>query len=339
MDIFNKIVEVLIYLFSDFNSRLALFYLCLTVLIVFGLWLWRGRPTSFTAYLLPKEVYLHKSNIVDIKIFLFNAVLSSGGIFAAFALTPLMTVAVLDALQSAFGSTAPAPDQTWARMALATVIMILTLDFCKYWAHRLHHETSILWPFHALHHSAEVMTPLTANRNHPVFVILRLLIYTVIVGTVQALMLFLLMGKIELFTIGTVNAGYFLFNAFGANLRHSHVWLSYGPVLEHVLISPAQHHIHHSIARKHYNKNYGEVFAFWDLMFGTLYVLREHEELTFGLSDRNGERIEQPYPDLKSALFHPFADSWRALWKGTSRDKKRAAKLSALTATKDRPTA
>jgi sterol desaturase/sphingolipid hydroxylase (fatty acid hydroxylase superfamily) len=88
-------------------------------------------------------------------------------------------------------------------------------------------------------------------------------------------------------------------------------------VLEHILISPAQHHIHHSIERKHYNKNYGEVFAIWDLMFGTLYVLKGYEKLSFGLSDQNGERIEQPYPNLRSALLHPFADSWHALKKGT----------------------
>lgn len=320
--------------FTDLGSRLAVFYLFITILIVAILWLVRGRPTSFIAYLLPKEVYLHKSNLVDIKVFLFNAVLSVCGLFALVTMTPLMTTTVLNALLTVTGSSTAPVDMTIPKLVLATLIMILTLDFCKYWAHRLHHETMILWPFHALHHSAEIMTPLTASRNHPVFLILRALLNTVVVGAVQALMLFLLMGKIEILTIGTVNAGYFLFNALGSNLRHSHVWLSYGPVLEHVFISPAQHHIHHSVDRKHFNKNYGEVFAIWDLMFGTLYVLRSHEKITFGLSNMKGEPIEQPYPTLRSAILHPFADSWRALWKGTSRDPRLAnqrAKESAAT--------
>lgn len=317
--------------FSDLGSRLAVFYLFVTILIVAILWLIRGRPTTFLQYLLPKDVYLHKSNIVDMKIFFFNSILSAGGLFAAVTMTPLMTTTVLNALIGFTGGSLAPVDLTFGKLALATLIMILTLDFCKYWAHRIHHETSILWPFHALHHSAEIMTPLTANRNHPVFLILRALIYTVVVGSVQALMLFLLMGKIEILAIGTVNAGYFMFNALGSNLRHSHVWLSYGPKLEHIFISPAQHHVHHSIERKHFNKNYGEVFAIWDLMFGTLYVLHEHEKISYGLSNMKGERIEQPYPNLRSALLHPFADSWRALWKGTSRDpaaKKAAAKQS-----------
>ncbi|WP_375267163.1 sterol desaturase family protein [Planktotalea sp.] len=322
MDILLQIYQSVYTSFTDLNSRLAVFYLCITVLIVAVLWMVRGRPSSFIAYLLPKEVYLHKSNLVDIKIFLFNSLLSVLELFALVTMTALMTSGVLNMLLTATGGSLAPVEMTLSKLAAATLIMILTLDFCKYWAHRLHHETMILWSFHALHHSVEIMTPLTASRNHPVFLVLRALLNTVVVGTVQALMLFLLMGKIEILTIGSVNAAYFIFNAFGSNLRHSHVWLSYGPVLEHVFISPAQHHVHHSIERKHFNKNYGEVFAIWDLMFGTLYVLREHEKLEFGLSNLKGERVEQPYPTLRSALLHPFADSWKALWKGTSRDPK-----------------
>lgn len=319
MDLLPQTLLTLASSFISLNSRLAILYLCSTILVVAVLWIVRGRPKTFVQYLLPKEVYLHKSNIVDIKIFLFNSALTASGLFAAVTLTPVMTIAVLNALLAMTGASTAPVDLTLGKMALATLIIILTLDFCTYWAHRLHHETSILWPFHALHHSAEVMTPLTVNRKHPMYVILSVLLRTFVVGSVQALMLFLLMGKIEILAIGTANAGYFIFNALGSNLRHSHVWLSYGPVLEHVFVSPAQHQVHHSIDPKHHDKNYGEVFAIWDLMFGTLYVLRSHEKLVYGLGDEHGQRIEQPYPNLRTAILHPFADSWRALWKGTSR--------------------
>lgn len=321
MDLLEQFLSTLMVFATDLKSRLAIFYLCATILLVYVIWRVRGRPKSFVAFLFPKEVYLHKSNLVDIKVFLFNSFLSAAGVLTAVTMTPLMTIAVLEFLQGMTGGGMASVEATWGKTALATVIMILTLDFCKYWAHRLHHEVSVLWPFHALHHSAEIMTPLTATRNHPVFLILRALLFTVIVGVVQAFMLFFLMGKIDILTIGTVNAGYFIFNVLGSNLRHSHVWLSYGPVLEHVFISPAQHHVHHSIDRKHYNKNYGEVFAIWDLLFGTLYVPKSYEDITYGLSDQNSQRIEQPYPNLRSALFHPFVDSWRALRKGAAREQ------------------
>jgi sterol desaturase/sphingolipid hydroxylase (fatty acid hydroxylase superfamily) len=300
--------------FFNFDTRIALVYLAATVVLAFGIWVWRGRQTNFIRFLLPKEVYFHRSNLLDIKIFLFNLVLGVTGAFGAIVFTPLITIALLGAMVNATGGIYEPIEMTWTRSLMATVIMVLAMDFCKYWAHYIHHEWKALWPFHSVHHSAEVMTPLTAYRNHPVFLIIRSAIYSLVLGSVQALALFLLIGEIDLLTIGGANAGYFIFNLVGSNLRHSHIWLSYGRVMEHILISPAQHQVHHSIDVKHHDKNYGEVFAFWDWMFGTLYVPNEHEKLTFGVADENGVPQEQPHPTLRAALFHPFVESWEALF-------------------------
>ncbi|MCP4817831.1 MAG: sterol desaturase family protein [Shimia sp.] len=309
MSFVNDVLASVTHLFWAWESRLAVFYLCTTVLMVFAIWVYRGRPSSFVRFLFPREVYTHKSNIIDIQIFVINVLLAVVGIFGAVLFTPVVTNVALGTMVDWSGTPFQPLDVTWGRSALATLIMILTMDFCKYWAHYIHHENKLLWPFHALHHSAEVMTPLTAQRNHPVFILIRNIIYSFVLGGVQALALFLLIGKIDLLTIGGANAGYFLFNLLGANLRHSHVWLSYGPVLEHIFISPAQHHVHHSSAPKHFNKNYGEVFAIWDWMFGTLYVPKGYEKLTFGVADGNGELIEQPHATLKDALIKPFIES------------------------------
>ena len=164
------------------------------------------------------------------------------------------------------------------------------------------------------------MTPLTVRRKHPVYIVISMLIRGFILGSVQGVMLYLFVGEVDLLTIGSVNAGYFVFHVVGSNLRHSHIWLSYGRVLEHILISPAQHQIHHSSNVKHHNKNYGEVFAIWDMMFGTLYVPNSYEDLDYGLADAQGIKIDQPHPTLHTAILHPFIESWEALWKGTSRD-------------------
>lgn len=295
--------------FLGWESRMAFLYLCATVILVFAIWVHRGRPTSFTAFLLPREVYTHRSNLIDIQVFFINVVLGVFGVFGAMLFIPAIASFVLGALVVWQGVEFQPLDITWGRSALATLIIVLAMDFCKYWAHYIHHENKLLWPFHALHHSAEVLTPLTASRNHPVFILIRNVIYSLVLGTVQAVALFLLIGKIDLLTIGGANAGYFIFNLLGANLRHSHVWLSYGPVLEHIFISPAQHQIHHSSDKKHFNKNYGEVFALWDWMFGTLYVPKSYEKLEFGIADEDGVRIEQPHKTLKDALFKPFVES------------------------------
>lgn len=311
MGILQDVIDVAVYVFWSWESRLAFFYLFATIILVHGIWLWRKRPTSFLQFLLPKEVYFHRSNIVDIKVFLFNLMIGSFDALGAVVFTPVVTATVLAVLTTYSGTGFSPLDVTWGRSALATVIIVLAMDFSKYWAHYIHHEWRILWPFHALHHSAEVLTPLTAYRNHPVFMMIRNVIFSIIIGTAQGVILFLLVGEIDLLTIGGANAGYFLFNIIGSNLRHSHVWLSYGRFLEHIFISPAQHQIHHSCDVRHHNKNYGEVFAFWDWMFGTLYIPEAEEKLTFGIADSEGNRIEQPHPTLRAALLTPFAEASR----------------------------
>ncbi len=196
------------------------------------------------------------------------------------------------------------------RSALVTLIIVLAADFVKYWAHRLHHEYAPLWSFHAVHHSADVLTPLTLSRAHPVESMIRSVGISILVGVAQAVALFTFIGQIDLLTIGGANAFYVMFNAAGANLRHSHIWLSYGRVVEHIFISPAQHQVHHSMDVKHHNKNYGSMFAIWDWMFGTLYVPPNGpEELRFGVADGKGVPIPQMHPTLRAALFRPFVDS------------------------------
>jgi len=62
------------------------------------------------------------------------------------------------------------------------------------------------------------------------------------------------------------------------------VWLDYGP-LSYIFISPAQHQIHHSRLPEHRDKNCGFAFAFWDALFGTLYVPKDREVFPMGLGD------------------------------------------------------
>lgn len=321
LDRFSRTVGHMIF---SWNSRLAVIYLAATIMIAFLIWLWRGRPNRFLAWLLPARIYRHRSNIVDIQVFMAIAALTALGALSLLTFTPLVTNFVLDLLIGIFESSVADGDPDFATKAVATIIMIVTLDFCKYWAHYIHHENRYLWPFHALHHSAEVLTPLTATRNHPVFLLIRSFIYSLVVGLVQALMLFAIIGKIDILTIGTANVGYVLFNFLGSNLRHSHIWLSYGPVLEHIFISPAQHQIHHSRAKKHFNKNYGEVFAVWDWLFGTLYIPTKQETLEFGLADAAGTPIEQPHGSLSEAMLVPFLESWRQLKRKHNRKRHKA---------------
>jgi hypothetical protein len=95
-----------------------------------------------------------------------------------------------------------------------------------------------------------------------------------------------------------------MFYSFGYHLRRSHMWLSWGRTLSRIVISPAQHHIHHSFLPQHCNKGYGEMFAFWDWMFGTIYIPEKHEELKLGTG------LVQPRPNLWRAYAVPFLECY-----------------------------
>jgi len=300
-------------IYFGFGVRVAPIFLLTAAIISFFVWRVEKPGIGFFAWLMPKSIYFHQSTWVDVKIYAFKGALAFAGVFALLSVTPLIALGVIDWLVQLTGAhpASEATYETW-QLALAVLLILMAYDLGTYWTHRLHHEFPVLWPFHSVHHSAEVMTPLTAYRTHPLYDAILIVIRGVLGGAVQAFVLFFIVGALDLSVLGKISLVYFFYNLLGANLRHSHVWLRFGPAIEHVLSSPAQHQIHHSIAPEHWNKNYAEVFSFWDWIFGTLYIPKEREHLVFGLADETGQRIEQLHPTLKSAVLRPFADSYEA---------------------------
>lgn len=301
------LIESLTVLFLGKAGRLSpLFWISMIAIALF-LYFKRGVVGSFWGWLFPKEVYFHPSHITDLKIWLFGRLLSIVSLVSRISFTAIVSASVSGAI-----SGGQVPSGSWHPVLVALLILVV-LDFCAYWVHRTHHQWSILWPFHSLHHSAEVLTPFTVYRKHPIYDLISDIVKGIILGTILGIVLGLFVGQAEAADVARINVFYFVFNLVGSNFRHSHVWLSYGRTLEHIFISPAQHQIHHSIEQRHYNKNYGEVLAIWDWMFGTLYVPDREEELTFGLSDGSGTEQARPHPGLWRALWVPIRDSYRAM--------------------------
>lgn len=174
-------------------------------------------------WIAPKHVYSHRSNLMDIKLFVVNRLLAVSGLFGALVFLPFVAFLVVSSLPGTRVETGIAPVFSWQTSLLATMLIVVSSDFCKYWTHRIMHEWPSLWPFHAVHHSAEVLTPLTLARAHPMEMILRNFVISLILGAVQGLMLFAFAAEVSLMTIVGANAIYFLFNHLGANLRHSHI--------------------------------------------------------------------------------------------------------------------
>ncbi len=192
---------------------------------------------------------------------------------------------------------------------LFTLSYLVLDDFFRFYLHKLLHEIPALWAFHKVHHSARTMTPITVFRAHPVEGLLFSLRTALVQGICIGIFIFFFGSQADLITVWGASIFSLLFNLLGSNLRHSHVPLHYPRFLERFLISPAMHQIHHSTQARHFNKNYGVIFSFWDRMSHSWVSGREAESLQFGLS----ETIQPDEHSLTTLYLKPFAESYRSM--------------------------
>jgi sterol desaturase/sphingolipid hydroxylase (fatty acid hydroxylase superfamily) len=268
----------------------------------------RFRVGGFLRFLLPARVYRHRSFRVDIGIFLLTKLLSPARWLVLGLSVGAAAGAIAALLESLFGKTADMGGaMSGFSLVLLALLLVLAFDFGTYVTHRLSHRVPLLWAFHRVHHSAQELNPLTVLRKHPVYDALAILVDVAVVAPVQGVILFLWGGTAAVPLVVAVNLLFGLFGFAGSSLRHSHIWLSFGRA-DRLLVSPAMHQIHHSCAEHHWDRNYGEVFAIWDWMFGSLYLPGERETLTFGLA---GE--DDPHPDVARAFMEPFVYAARRL--------------------------
>jgi sterol desaturase/sphingolipid hydroxylase (fatty acid hydroxylase superfamily) len=254
-------------------------------------------------YVAPRRAYLHPSAIVDYQIFLasglFRGLLSW---IRAVASISLVSYYVTQWLDDAFGS--PRLELGEWNVIFFTVVYALAADFATFANHAIHHKVPLLWPIHSVHHSAEVLNPLTLYRKHPLYDMIKIVIEAPIVGIVRALVLFVFLGAPSIYLILGINAVYAVYRIVGVNLRHTHIWISYGPILNYVFISPAHHQIHHSARPEHKDKNLGGIFAVWDYLFGTLVI--PNEEIRRNLVLGIGMDEPQRHPSLWKAYVEPL---------------------------------
>ncbi len=201
-----------------------------------------------------------------------------------------------------------------------TLTLFLLDDVSRYMLHRALHQFPALWAFHRVHHSATTMTPLTVFRTHPVENILFGVRSAIVQGLCLGPFIFLFGDKVDLATVFGANIFIFVFNVLGSNLRHSHIYIRYPQAVEQWLISPAQHQIHHSVAPRHFDKNYGVVLAVWDRIGNSLYLSEENTRLQFGLDKEQSDKEHtlwsiyiQPFFIMQQVVKNGYVESFRAL--------------------------
>jgi len=281
------------------------FFWAILIALVFFVRAAQGKVSlwTFLRFAFPASVYWSRSARVDYGWFLFCR-----PIFVLLLLPPMLLLApaLSVAFQSGLRASVPGLQDTITSstllVGLYTVVAILVSDFAGFLTHSLQHRIPLLWEFHKIHHSAEKLTPMTVYRMHPVDDLLLMVIAGVFLAATTAFFQFVAIGPLSMISAFGVNIFFVAFLLFGANLRHSHLWIDYGPSISRWLISPAQHQIHHSDDPRHRDRNMGLLFAFWDRLFGTLFVPDGREEIRFGLA--GGE--EREYSNPVKLFWLPF---------------------------------
>jgi sterol desaturase/sphingolipid hydroxylase (fatty acid hydroxylase superfamily) len=259
----------------------------------------RKNIRSFLDYCFPKAIYKHPSAVLDYKYFLINKILY------AFLFVPLFLSSPKIAAWTAeiFGLTVNTIHTASVSIVVSyTICALLAFDFSIFFSHFLQHKVPFLWQFHKVHHSAQVLTPITVYRMHPMDDLLTGIVVTVALGITGGAYMVITGSIVTPIQIFQVNGLLFIFYLAGYNLRHTHIWLNYPRWMLNILISPAQHQIHHSNAPAHFDKNFGFIFSIWDRFFRTIYIPTNREDLKFGLSELENKE----FGSIFSLYFLPF---------------------------------
>lgn len=269
--------------FFDSAKRVYWLYLLSALLIAsfvvarqLGVW----RPLEQLKSLFDYRYWFSQSTLLDYFLMFFNNGMRLLLLVPLFGSHLALTILVGSFLQDSLGD-APDLEMSWLSIALLfTSVFFLVEDLSRFLLHYCMHRFDFLWRFHQTHHSATVLTPFTLFRVHPVEHILYFIRGLLVFGVISGIFIWLFSGKLTGLQVLGVDAFGFVFNMLAANLRHSHIWLSFGR-FESIFVSPAQHQLHHS--KEHGFRNLGSVLSIWDGWLGTRTYASKREKLQFGL--------------------------------------------------------
>jgi alkylglycerol monooxygenase len=179
------------------------------------------------------------------------------------------------------------------------VIAFFALDFAGYWVHRLQHSANFFWNGHIVHHSSEEFNLACALRQS-------------ISAIIKTFAIFLLPAALlgVPAEVITIVAPLHLFAQFWYHTQH----INRMGFLEKIIVTPSHHRVHHAINPEYIDKNYGQIFIFWDKLFGTFQEEKKEVPPVYGIT-----RPVQTWNPIKINFQHVWLlvkDAWRTKsWK------------------------
>ena len=173
------------------------------------------------------------------------------------------------------------------------IIAFFALDFMGYLVHRIDHEYNFFWNSHIIHHSSEEYNLACALRQSisTVFRIFTIFLLPAALLGVPVLVI-------------TVVAPIHLFAQFWYHTQH----IGKMGFLEKIIVTPSHHRVHHAINKEYMDKNYGQIFIFWDKWFGSFQEELASVPPVYGIT-----RPVRTWNPIKINFIHMgllFRDAW-----------------------------
>ena len=182
---------------------------------------------------------------------------------------------------------------------LVYIIAFFALDFAGYWVHRIQHVTNFFWNGHIVHHSSEEFNLACALRQSISSIVKIFIVFLVPAA------LFGVPGEVI-----AVVAPLHLFAQFWYHTQH----INKMGFLEKIIVTPSHHRVHHAINPEYIDKNYGQIFIFWDKLFGSYQEELPDVQPVYGIT-----RPVRTWNPIKINFQHVWLlmkDAWRTQsWK------------------------
>jgi sterol desaturase/sphingolipid hydroxylase (fatty acid hydroxylase superfamily) len=180
---------------------------------------------------------------------------------------------------------------------IAIPASVILLDLAIYLQHVLFHAVPVLWRLHRMHHADLEFDVTTGVRFHPIEIILSMVIKFGVIAALGAPAVAVLIFEVLLNATSMFNHG---------NVRLPQ---SIDRVLRWIVVTPEMHRVHHSIAPRETNSNFGFNLPWWDRLFGTYRPEPKagHLGMTIGIEQFRAPRELR----LDRMLLQPFRDDTR----------------------------
>lgn len=211
-------------------------------------------------------------------------------ILVNFAMAVILILSSEWAVEASFGIL------QWISMPLVVsmIVGLLLLDFLSAWlAHWVEHHVKWMWQFHAIHHTDMEIDASTANRHHPGESVIRFAFTVMAVVVVGAPIWLIMLYQALSVTLSQ-------FNHSNMNLPK---WLDSS--LMWIICTPNMHRIHHHYRQPYSDTNYGNIFSFWDRIFGTFEVV-DNKKLVYGLDTHFDKDQVNSVWELLKQPFQPY---------------------------------